>query len=427
MLIARRIVPLMMLIGLAILAYYSILSALADVSFRENNLAALRIAVALVPANAAYHALLAEHQEAAGENPDRELEIATELSPRESRYWVRRSFRAEIERNYADSEKFLVTATRVDRGFDPRWALMNFYFRRGRTPEFWKAAKEALEMSYDDLSPIFRLCLATNDDPQATRLVLPARRGILRAFFVWLIQNRPVESSKALADELASSSGPEDLPALADYCDRQLGRDNESALAVWNTLCRRKLLPFRELAPGNGLVVTNGNFSAEPSNRGFDWRFGADQFAVMSRPDGDKGISIDINGRQPDRLILLEEDIPLSPGRKYAVTVDYDLAGDQSDSGLHLLVAGGPAGETNTDDPIATSAVFSTQDQGTERITFQALKREVARLQLEYRRTAGTIRWKGAVRVHRVISALAQPLPAESDSIPLRAAARVLP
>src|SRR5580704_6927846 len=139
MFLAKRIVSIITIAGLALLAWYSVLVARADISFRDNSLESLRRAAQLMPRNAAYHALFAEHLEATGENPDKELEIATSLSPHEPRYWIRRGFRAELERNYADSERYLLQALKVDRGFDPRWALMNFYFRRGRWPEFWKS------------------------------------------------------------------------------------------------------------------------------------------------------------------------------------------------------------------------------------------------------------------------------------------------
>ncbi len=214
---ARWIASSLILCGLLVLAWYSVLLARADSSFRDNNLMALRTAVRLVPANAAYHALLAEHLEAAGANPDAELETATNLSPHESRYWIRRAFRAELEQKFDESERYLLVASRVDRGFDPRWALMNYYFRRGRLPQFWKSTREALDTSYGNLDPIFRLCLAASDDPTVIRQALPPRRDILFAFFSYLTAHERVESAAGMATELASSAQPDEVEALLDY------------------------------------------------------------------------------------------------------------------------------------------------------------------------------------------------------------------
>jgi tetratricopeptide (TPR) repeat protein len=182
----------MMLCGTVILIWYSVVQARADIAFRKNDIAEAQEAVRLAPGNASYHALLAELLEASGANPDSELKVATDLSPSESRYWIRRAFRAEVEQQYDDSERFLKDAYRVDRGFDPRWALMNYYFRRGRFSEFWKSGAEAFAMSYGDPTPIFRLCLAANNDPIYTRQILPERREILVSFFGYLISHEEI-------------------------------------------------------------------------------------------------------------------------------------------------------------------------------------------------------------------------------------------
>ena len=174
--------------------------ARADVSFRDNTLGG----VCKQPSdwcqqNAAYHALLAEHLEATGADPDEELAIATNLSPSESRYWIRRGFRAELEQKYDQAESYLIEAYKVDHGFDPRWALMNFYFRRGKFTEFWKYTRDALDISYGSLDPVFRLCLAADDNPLVTRNALPPRRDILFGFFTYLIEHEQVESAASIA------------------------------------------------------------------------------------------------------------------------------------------------------------------------------------------------------------------------------------
>lgn len=408
MFISQRLLSAVFLCGLSISGWYSVLLARADVAFRKDNLASAQRAVRLVPSNAAYHGLLAELLEADGANPDSELAIATNLSPRDSRYWIRRAFRAEVEQKYAASEQYLMIANRVDRGFDPRWALMNYYFRRGRLADFWKSAGYALKMSYGDLDPIFRLCFAASDDPSRIRQILPPRRGILFGLFTYLVQHQQLESASGIAEELASGASAEETPALVDYCNRQMGHDNESSLRVWDALCRRQLVPFSELAPTRGRIVTNGDFTAPPLQQGFDWRYHVGNGVSAGPMDTGLGASISISGYQPDVLPIMDEEIPLTPGKQYFLSYEYRLIGDQPDSGLQWVIREAGSGDTGVVQPFADSPVFSAADWTIGHMTFSSGQRDAARLVLMYRRIPGTVRWQGKAEIRRVNSGLAQ-------------------
>ncbi len=415
--IIRRLMSLAALFVLASVAFYSVLLARADVSYRENNLAASRSAVLLVPSNAAYHSLLAEHLESSGANPDRELEIATRLSPRESRYWIRRAFRAEVQQEYEDSERYLLEAYRVDRGFGPRWTLMNYYFRRGRFPEFWKSTREALEMSYGSWDPIFRLCLAANDDPSVTRRILPPRREILLSYFAYLTQHERLDSAAPIGVELAAGASADEVPVLMDYCVRQIGHHTESSVAVWNALSLRRLLPYSELAPNKGQIVTNGDFAVPPV-AGFDWKFGTEPGVAVGQTDPSQGVpaqglSIELDGKQPESVRLLEQEIPLGPRMQYVVRYEYRLLGGSGDSGLHWFVegkkAGTQAGAQTGALSLGASSTLSATEWDNGQIVFSSGQMDAARLVLECRRTPGTLRWKGTLQLRRVTSALVQP------------------
>jgi hypothetical protein len=356
--------------------------------------------------NASYHELLAEHLEATGQNPDSELRIATELSPQESRYWIRRAFRAELEQKYQESERYLLEAHAVDRGFDPRWALMNFYFRRGDLPRFWKYTREALDMSYGDRSAIFRMCLAANDDPAATREILPARRDVLFSFFSYLMQQDRLDYAARVADELSSKPREEEAPALVSYCSKRMTSDPLSSLRVWNGLCAARLVPFAALSPEQGRLITNGDFAVQPSSGGFDWKYSSNPSVSISSSDTGHGLSIDLNAEQPDRVALIEQEIPLKPGRQYTIHYAYRLIGPADDSGLHWAIF--PASEdAGTTTELVMSPVLAGQDWQNAKITFSS-DRDTARLVLIYRRTLGTVRWKGTVQIRSLTSELTQ-------------------
>jgi len=386
------------------LGWYSIRFALADAAYRENTLATLTTAISLAPSNASYHELLAEHLEAAGQNPDSELRIATELSPRESRYWIRRAFRAELEQKYQESEGYLLKAHAVDRGFDPRWALMNFYFRRGDFPRFWKYTREALDMSYGDRGAIFRMGLAANDDPAAIREMLPAKREVLFSFFTYLMQNGRQDYAARVAEELALKPREEEVPALVGYCSRRLTEDPISVLRVWNGLCAARFLPFGALSPEQGKLITNGDFAVQPSSDGFDWKYSANPSVSITPSDTGQGLSIDLNAGQADTVALIEQEIPLKPGRQYTIHSTYRLIGPADDSGLHWAIfpaSGGSGASTE----LAISPVLKGQDWQNAKIAFSS-DRDTARLVLLYRRTLATVRWKGTVQIRNVTSEL---------------------
>ena len=411
MFIRRYFLPLLALCGLVVLTAYAVLLAIADAAFRQDTVTSAQTAVRLVPSNASYHAHLAELLEESGSNPDPELQEATVLSPRESRYWIRRAFRAEVEQKYDESERLLLEARRVDRGFDPRWALMNYYFRRGKLPEFWKSAKEALEMSYGDLDPIFRLCLDANADPSFTARILPPRRIVLLSFFSYLVQHKQMESISPIAARLASSAETEDVPLLLNYCDRQMGHDNQSSLTVWNSLCQRHLVGFSELAPDRGSIVTNTDLVAASLRQGFDWKYGSTPEVGNKPLDTGQGISFEISGFQPDSVVLLGQEIPLTPGKQYILNYEYHLIGEQPDSGLQWVIRRAGASESGNDSVIAASSALSVSDWNTGHMRFSSGQFDAGRLMLQYRRSPGTLRWKGTVQIRRVTSGLA---PADS-------------
>src|SRR5437763_16973148 len=82
------------------MCYLSIRLAWADSLFRANTLSSVKRATEIDPANASYHAWLAEIEEHDGRNPTPELEVASELNPSDSSVWIRRGLRAESEQEF---------------------------------------------------------------------------------------------------------------------------------------------------------------------------------------------------------------------------------------------------------------------------------------------------------------------------------------
>jgi hypothetical protein len=409
MLTVRRIVILLTLGGAGLTIYYSALFGRADTLFRQNTRDSLEAAVLLVPGNAEYHALLAEYIEGAGLNPDKELALATEISPRESRFWIRRAFRAELEQKFQDSERFLREAVTVDKGFAPRAALMNYYFRRQNLPEFWEAARAALQMAYTDRRGIFRLCFAVEDNVDRIRPLLPPGHRPLVELLAFLMESGRLAQTSGIASVVASQAEPADLNLLLGYIEQQAGKNDASAVAVWNDLCARHLVPFPPLSPDEGTIVTNGDFEGD-LHRGFDWKIGSANGVAISHSYAG-GESVELNGKQPEAMVLMEQRIPVTAGKTYSISWHYQLDGAAGDSGLRWIVRNGVADATPGQQPIAASATFDGTSSRTGKFVFTADHSGIDRLCLDYRRAPETIRWKGTLQLRQVSAVGAKRIP----------------
>jgi hypothetical protein len=401
MLTVRRIVILLTLCGAGIIIYYSVVFAKADSLYRENTPASLKEAVLLVPGNAEYHAILAEYVEEAGGNPDNEFAAATQISPRESRFWIRRAFRAEVEQNFQNSERFLREALKIDTGFAPRAALMNYYFRRQNIPKFRKAAQLALQTAYSDRQPIFRLCFAVDDNLAATRSLLPPGHRPLVELLAFLMESGRLAQAAELDSAVASEADPQDVGLLLDYIEQQTGKNDPSAVAVWNALCVRHLVPFSPLSPGQGAIVTNGDFEGT-LHRGFDWKLGAANGVAISHNYAG-GESVELNGKQPGFVALMEQQIPVTAGKSYSISWKYQLDGAPGDTGLRWVVKKGVL-DAAIGELVAESPSFEANSQQGQ-FAFTADHTGIDRLRLQYQRASETIRWRGTLQLRHISAA----------------------
>jgi hypothetical protein len=363
--------------------------------YRENTLASLRAAVALIPANAAYRALLAEHMEGFGMNPDSQLLTAARLSPLESKYWIRLGFRAEVEGDYASAEKYLLHSAQLDRQFDPRWALLNYYFRRGNYSHFWTWTDQAFPMSHGDLTPLFRLMWDVTDDAGIIRKHIPERRETFVQYTSFLLANGHREAAAGIAPRAAALAKEDDVPVLVGFCDSELQTDPLASLSVWNILCSRRLLPFAPLDAKKGKLVTNGEFRTPVTGRGLDWRVpSVEGVSIDADP---KGLSIRLDGSEPEDCVLLTQTFPVpSPGR-YAVDYEYAAPADGHLDGLQWELR-----RQGRDAPVASIPLMAGRNSLQQSLPFTSDGAEAIRLGLKYHRPVGSTRAEGVILLRRI-------------------------
>ncbi len=307
---------------LAWLSYLALRIAFADWLFRQNNIASVQQAIEWAPDNAYYHAWLASLQEFAGQDPADALLTSVKLNPWDSSSWIRLAARAEAQEDEATAERYLLKAAAIDQHFSPRWALMNFYFRRGRQERFWFWTTRALGMSYGDLTPVFDLCWRMTDDASVIRRAIPNSRALLAPYLSYLMATDRLPVADQVAEDLAGQATEAERSELLTFCDRSIAKGAPaSALAVWNVLCTRKLLPYQPLRPQDGRSLTNGDFAVPFSSRGFDWTVTrAPEIELSSIPGG---LAFTLSGAQPTDSDLAIQYLPVLLRRRYTLRFQY--------------------------------------------------------------------------------------------------------
>ena len=344
------------LTGLASLAavvcalYWTVRLERADWLFVKGDAASLREATQLVPGNGEYASALAVAE------PSRAVEIlkdAAARNPLDGGLRVQLGLAEDERGEFLPAEADLIKAGRLDHGFAPRWALGDFYFRRHDTEKFWPVVRDALDVSYGDVSAQFRQCWSLTEDGDFIRdRAIPDRPAVLRQYLDFLVSAERLDAAAPVAVRILARADREAAPALVRYCDSMLAEwRGEEALTIWNGLMERKLI----VEPGHG----------------FDWRI-AEAPGIHVARAGD-GWVLRFNGREPESVEILSRYVPLVPGRRYRVS------GCPAESGMQcrLLVADG-------------------RDSS------------LGRLVLSYRRLPGTTRIEGSIIVKELAIEVAE-------------------
>jgi hypothetical protein len=385
-----RFAALLGIVVLTLASYWTVRLAFADQLFRANSVEALARATQLAPGNSQYFALLAEYRQQAGIDPEPALAAASRLNPLDSSVWIRRGLRAEFEGDFARAEQFLLQAARVDKLFDPRATLANYYFRRNNSEQFWRWMREALAINYGDLTSLFRLCWRMSGDPEIIRLrALPPDRRAFRPYLSFLLGENRLDAAEPIALQLAGAATSEDAGVLLDFIDRGLAPPAHisSLVTAWNSLCIRNVIPFSPVVLDR--AVTNGDFRWAPTSRGFDWRvpLGPDITAVRVSP---RELRIDLSGKQPAQCELLVQFVPLLTARTCRFRFSYQTSGVPVESGLQWRILA------------AASPPLSSEDWKHEELTLSTRDAKLARLVLGYSRVTGTSRLEGSITLRDV-------------------------
>ncbi len=357
--------------------------------------------MALAGGDAEYHALYAEHLEGTGADPDPQFLLAASLSPLDARYWIRLGFSAEAKGNYSAAERYLLKAASVNSQFDPPWALMNFYFRRGNSDQFWYWADKAIKTSYGDISAIHRLLWDVSSDPDLVLSHIPRDRAHLNSYLYFLEINGHGNVAGPVAARLALESNSNDVPILQHYCQEAAASRPESALSVWNSLCARRLLQGDRIDVQNATIIGDPSFRMFRDGEGFGWHFQNVEGLVTTALASGAGVHVALSGSQPEDFIVAEAVLPpLETGIRYRIQVQAMADPGSALAGLGWQILTIPDARV-----IADQAAW-TRFSASPVIEFRAATAAPLRLRLQYRRPLGSTRARGGLTISSVRSGL---------------------
>jgi tetratricopeptide (TPR) repeat protein len=373
----NRIFAVAALLLLMIAVFYSVRLAVADAAFRKQTPEGVARALEILPDRASYLLLRALQLDYDGVDSTALLERAARVNPLSSEPRIRLGLAAETRGDFAKAEAWLMEAARVDRQFEPRWTLANFYFRRERWDEFWKWMRAALEMSYGDRRLAFDLCWrVTQEANEVWTRAIPERHDVLAAYLSYVMEQHR-EAVGPVALKLAALGKVADVPLLESACDVLIDSGKVAeARELW------KQLGHRQTA-----LITNGDFAAEPGGHGFDWR--------LSHPPGITDISLSgahrilFSGRQPEACELLRQFVVLEAGKRYSLHWEARTRALQMPTGVEWR-----AGK-------AQGVVESAEDWrgGSMEFTANAALMPIA---LSYQRPTGEARAEGSTEIRNV-------------------------
>jgi hypothetical protein len=173
-----------------------------------------------------------------------------------------------------------------------------------------------------------------------------------------------------------------------EFCDRSLAAGRPAPpVEVWNRLCVSRLLPFEELDPASGILLTDGRFDRRALGQAFDWRLNDTDGVTSRRMKGE--LRVTFSGRQAEWCAIAWQYLATRPGGSYRLRSEFRGIDIDSPDGvcwkIYDLAGRRLAAET-----------------GGGSLTFVAPS-DVLVLMLSYERPVGLPRLAGTVAVTQVV------------------------
>jgi tetratricopeptide (TPR) repeat protein len=363
--------------------------ARADSLFRLDTEDSIRSAIQLEPDAWRYLMRLSQFDDA---DAERLLERSLQLNPYDAPADIELGLDAESAGNYGQAEKLMLRAFAIDHTFATRWALANFYFRRGNEAEFWAWAARAARMPADNSGALFDLCWRESADPDTiSKAILNDNPKLIRQYIEFLLGKDQLAAAAGVAERLIRDGDAQsDTAQLLTIVNRLIvADDGASALGLWRALIAHHWIK------ADATLVNNPQFARDPLPVGFDWSLPS--YDGLNSWTGAAGLETEFTGRQPEACVVAEQFVELAPG-SYSLESSYHTSEIPADSGLKWQAVDAGSGK-----PLAESSDLSSDALRAATLTFSVPQNaSLLSIRLIYERPPGTVRISGRLVVENV-------------------------
>lgn len=268
---------------------------------------------------------------------------AASLSPMDPGIWKELS-NVHLERGEPEKAEATLRAelTAVPHSPQASWRLANFLLVRGRTDEAFPYLRTAATHERSLRVPVFDLAWKLQADPDVIlRELIPADTEARADYLQFLLVRRRLPEAYPVWTEVSKANSPAMIRLGNSYAEilATAGMGTEAA-RVWKELLA---ITGRSEPKPSDERLTNGDFEANISNAGLDWRLikgpgyqiDLDAFAFQN---GTRSLRVTFDGTANPEFAGVWQAVPVEPNRKYRFQGYLKTDSITTDNGLFFAI-----------------------------------------------------------------------------------------
>jgi hypothetical protein len=354
---------------------------------KSSKTADIRRSVSLDPANPDLHFRLGMAEvydlaDSGAEEGTRQLRLATELSPHETRYWTALASACEFE-GKSNCAGHAIARVLALSPMAPRihWEAANYDLWANRQEQALGQFRCLLELDPHYARAIFAASLGAVGDPEVVYItVLTSASGskLKLAYVSFLSSHGYWDFAFQVWKDLAASKSAFDFSAADPYLEYLIAaRKYAEATTVWHDLEVRGLV---QQPSSDGNLVFNGGFEHIPLNTGFDWRYHQEPYVAINfkgqQPyQGSDCLKLDFSDVENHQEEPVYQLVPVRADQTYVLTAEVRSNNITSDSGPRLRVIDPSCQECLS---VSTDAVLGTTPWHEVSLRFQTTSQTTA-------------------------------------------------
>ena len=335
-----------------LLAFRTVVTAVAATMGQSSNPHEIREAVALDPANPQLHYKLGQINSYSMDPSEvrqglQQLREATELAPTQPEYWAALASACDSAGDTACAKQAMQrTLSLAPTTPRYRWNAANDELAYGRADEALSEFRKLIEMDPDYAPQTFRLCLKYVGDPaKVFKSVLASRKDpqLDFSYINYLVAHgQGPEAYPVWQATLAMNKTfpPSQAGPYLDWLVRQ--GPGQQAVSAWSDLESQGIIR-KSPADSAGNLVFNSGFEEPLLEMGFGWRVHKEPYTRVGIDDsgayaGDRSARVDFTVSRNENDEPLFEIVPVAPGHSYLLQAYVRSDDISSNSGPRLRV-----------------------------------------------------------------------------------------